>query len=57
MAVLDVKNDRIVENAVLVTDSNLNVVDEAGFDIVIHQPGAVLACVCDVVQAIHGSPG
>jgi oligoribonuclease len=56
MTGLDLTKDALVEIAVLVTDSELNVVDE-GVDIVIHADDAVLDTMPDVVREMHANSG
>lgn len=57
MTGLDVERDVIVEIAVLVTDGDLNLLDEEGLDVVIHQPDAVLDAMNDVVKTMHARSG
>ena len=56
MTGLDVVTDKLVEVAVLVTDSELNVLDP-GLDIVIHVEDADLEAMGDVVTAMHAKSG
>jgi oligoribonuclease len=56
MTGLDLGKDALVEIAVLVTDSELNIVDE-GVDIVIHADDAVLDTMPDVVREMHANSG
>ena len=56
MTGLDVERDAIVEIACIVTDSQLNPVDE-GIDIVIHQDADVLARMDDFVRRMHTKSG
>jgi oligoribonuclease len=56
MTGLDVTRHVIVEIAVLVTDAELEPLDE-GIDVVVHQPPAALAEMNDVVRAMHTSSG
>jgi len=56
MTGLDVRRHVIVEIAVLVTTSDLEVLDE-GLDVVVHQPPAALAEMDDVVRAMHERSG
>ena len=56
MTGLDVARHVIVEVAVLVTDSNLEALDE-GLDVVVHQPPAALAEMDDFVRAMHTRSG
>lgn len=56
MTGLVVETDVIVEIAVLVTDSNLELLDP-GLDIVIHQPKPVLDAMNDVVTKMHEKSG
>ncbi|MFZ4514984.1 MAG: oligoribonuclease [Acidimicrobiia bacterium] len=56
MTGLDVERDVIVEIGVLVTDSDLNILDP-GIDIVIHQSDEVLDGMNEVVQTMHTRSG
>jgi oligoribonuclease len=56
MTGLDLGKDALVEIAVLVTDSELNIVDE-GVDIVIHADDAVMDTMPDVVREMHANSG
>jgi oligoribonuclease len=56
MTGLDLGKDALVEIAVLVTDSELNIVDE-GVDIVIHADDAVLDTMPDIVREMHANSG
>ena len=56
MTGLLVETDVIVEIAVLITDSNLEIIDD-GLDIVIHQPDAVLDAMNEVVTKMHTKSG
>ena len=56
MTGLDLSKDALVEIAVLVTDSELNVLDE-GVDIVIHADDAVLDTMPDIVREMHATSG
>ena len=56
MTGLDVTRHVIVEVAVLVTDSNLDPLDD-GVDVVVHQPPAALAEMDDTVRAMHTRSG
>lgn len=56
MTGLDVTRHRIVEIAVLVTDTELEPVDD-GVDIVVHQPTEVLEEMDDFVRAMHTRSG
>jgi oligoribonuclease len=56
MTGLDVARHVICEVAVLVTDSNLEALDD-GVDVVVHQPPAALAEMDDVVRAMHTRSG
>lgn len=56
MTGLDVANDRLLEVACLVTDSELAVLDE-GIDIVLSAPEESLAGMVPVVQEMHRSSG
>jgi oligoribonuclease len=52
MTGLDVERDVIVEIAALVTDADLDPLDD-GIDIIVHQPPAVLDAMTDVVREMH----
>ncbi|WP_127783521.1 oligoribonuclease [Rhodococcus sp. X156] len=56
MTGLDIKTDKLIEIAVLVTDSELNILDE-GLDIVIHADDDALAGMPEVVQKMHAASG
>jgi oligoribonuclease len=56
MTGLDPERDRIVEIAVIVTDGELERVEE-GPDLVIHQPADVLAAMDEVVVKMHAESG
>ncbi|HEX6310211.1 MAG TPA: oligoribonuclease [Acidimicrobiia bacterium] len=56
MTGLEVERHRIVEIAVLVTDSQLEVLDE-GIDLVVHQPPEALAAMDDFVRKMHTKSG
>jgi oligoribonuclease len=56
MTGLEVERDTIVEIACIVTDSQLNPVDD-GIDIVIHQDADVLARMDDFVRRMHTKSG
>ncbi len=56
MTGLDVANDKLIEVAVLVTDSELNVLDP-GLDLVIHADDEALAGMPQVVQEMHAHSG
>jgi oligoribonuclease len=56
MTGLDLGKDALVEIAVLVTDSELNIIDE-GVDIVIHADDAVMDTMPDVVREMHANSG
>src|SRR3712207_2967010 len=56
MTGLDLSKDRLVEVAVLITDSELNVLDP-GLDLVISAPGADLDGMTDVVAEMHAKSG
>src|SRR6266496_4243920 len=56
MTGLDLTKDALVEIAVLVTDSELNIIDE-GVDIVIHADDAVLDTMPDIVREMHANSG
>src|SRR3954470_968379 len=56
MTGLDLVNDRLVEGAVLVTDSELNVL-HPGLDLVINAPDDVLDGMVEVVAEMHAKSG
>jgi oligoribonuclease len=56
MTGLDVERHRIVEIAVLVTDSQLEILDE-GVDLIVHQPPEALAEMDDFVRKMHEKSG
>jgi oligoribonuclease len=56
MTGLDLSKDALVEIAVLVTDSELNIIDE-GVDIVIHADDAALDTMPDIVREMHANSG
>jgi oligoribonuclease len=56
MTGLDLKSDRLIEIAALVTDADLNVIGE-GVDVVIHADDAALDGMVDVVAKMHRSSG
>ncbi|MGE2835120.1 oligoribonuclease [Mycobacterium sp. SMC-4] len=56
MTGLDLKSDRLIEIAVLVTDSDLNILGE-GLDVVIHAPEDSLSSMIDVVAQMHAKSG
>jgi oligoribonuclease len=56
MTGLDLRRDALIEIAVLVTDSELNVLDE-GIDLVIAAPGELLDTMQPVVRDMHAASG
>ena len=56
MTGLDLATDALVEIAVLVTDSELNVIGE-GIDVVIHATEGQLASMNDFVREMHTASG
>jgi oligoribonuclease len=56
MTGLDLSKDALVEIAVVVTDSELNILDD-GLDIVIHADDAVLDTMPDIVREMHSNSG
>ena len=56
MTGLDLKTDRLIEIAVLVTDSELNVLGD-GIDVVIHADEDALTSMVDVVTQMHTKSG
>ncbi len=56
MTGLDVARHVIVEIAIIVTDSELETIDD-GLDLVVHQPEAALAAMDDFVRKMHEKSG
>ena len=56
MTGLDLTSDKLIEVAVVVTDSQLNVLDP-GLDVIIHAEDADLAGMVDVVTEMHARSG
>jgi oligoribonuclease len=56
MTGLDLEQDRLIEVAVLITDGELNLIDE-GLDLVIGAPAEVLDNMVPVVAEMHGKSG
>lgn len=56
MTGLDLKSDRLIEIAVLVTDSELNILGD-GLDVVIHADEAAMSSMIDVVAQMHAKSG
>src|SRR3954449_9032525 len=56
MTGLDLTRDKLVEVAVLITDSELNALDP-GLDLVISAPGADLDAMTEVVAEMHAKAG
>lgn len=56
MTGLDLKTDRLIEIAVLVTDADLNILGE-GLDVVIHADEAALSAMIPVVADMHTKSG
>ncbi|OAN38697.1 oligoribonuclease [Mycolicibacterium iranicum] len=56
MTGLDLKSDRLIEIAVLVTDSELNILGD-GLDVVIHADDHALDSMIDVVAQMHTKSG
>jgi oligoribonuclease len=56
MTGLDLERDALIEVAVVVTDAELNALDD-GMDIIIHAPPALLETMLPVVQEMHASSG
>ncbi len=56
MTGLDLRSDKLIEIAVLVTDAELNVVGD-GVDVVIHADDAALSSMVDVVTQMHTRSG
>jgi oligoribonuclease len=56
MTGLDLRSDKLIEIAVLVTDGELNVLGE-GVDVVVHADDAALSSMVDVVAQMHARSG
>ncbi|POM27656.1 Oligoribonuclease [Actinomadura rubteroloni] len=56
MTGLDLRNDALIEIAVLVTDSELTILDE-GIDVIIRPPDAALTQMTKVVRDMHTTSG
>jgi len=56
MTGLDLSNDALIEVAIVVTDSELHLLDD-GIDLVITAPDEAMAGMVDVVQAMHTASG
>ena len=56
MTGLDLRRDALIEIAVLVTDAELNLVDD-GMDIVIHASDDLLDSMVPVVRDMHAASG
>lgn len=56
MTGLDLRSDKLIEIAVLVTDGDLNVLGE-GVDVVVHADDAALSSMVDVVAQMHTRSG
>lgn len=56
MTGLDLKSDLLIEIAVLVTDSELNILGD-GLDVVIHADDAAMSSMVDVVAQMHTKSG
>ena len=56
MTGLDLRSDKLIEIAVLVTDADLNVLGD-GVDVVIHADDAALSSMIDVVTEMHTRSG
>ena len=56
MTGLDLKSDRLIEIAVLVTDAELNILGD-GIDVVIHAPDEALSGMIEVVAQMHDRSG
>jgi oligoribonuclease len=56
MTGLDLRSDKLIEIAVLVTDGDLNVLGE-GVDVVVHADDAALSSMVDVVADMHARSG
>ena len=57
MTGLDLERDALVEVAVLVTDSELNLLDDDGIDLVLTTPAEALEQMVDVVRTMHTESG
>jgi oligoribonuclease len=56
MTGLDLRNDALIEVAIVVTDSELQLLDD-GIDLVIGAPESAMAGMVDVVKAMHTASG
>ncbi|HYZ68374.1 MAG TPA: oligoribonuclease [Mycobacterium sp.] len=56
MTGLDLRSDRLIEIAVLVTDADINILGD-GIDVVIHAPDEALDSMIDVVKQMHTKSG
>jgi oligoribonuclease len=56
MTGLDLQRDALIEVAVVVTDADLNLLDD-GLDVVIHAPGELLDSMVPVVRDMHAASG
>lgn len=56
MTGLDLRNDALIEIAALVTDGELNIIDE-GIDVVIKPPAEAIAQMNEVVRTMHTTSG
>jgi oligoribonuclease len=56
MTGLDLRSDKLIEIAVLVTDADLNILGD-GIDVVIHADDAALSSMIDVVAEMHTRSG
>lgn len=56
MTGLDAERDRVLEIATVITDDDLNPLDD-GLGLVIHQPPEVLSLMCEVVSKMHHESG
>lgn len=56
MTGLDLRSDALIEVAMLITDADLNVIDD-GIDLVIKPPDDALASMLDVVRQMHTTSG
>ncbi|GME87462.1 hypothetical protein B5S31_g4692 [[Candida] boidinii] len=57
MTGLDFKNDHIIEICCIITDKNLNIIDEEGYESVIHYPKEVMDSMNEWCIDHHGSSG
>lgn len=57
MTGLDYDNDQIIEIACFITDAELNILDEKGYETVVHQPKEKMDAMDEWCTSHHGSSG